>query len=77
MTSSLSTSTSVLNTMSAINSWLPVPRLTGWMLGRKSEMRAKRRTVGASAVGAGVSGAPVAGAAVSVAAGVLLDGVAA
>src|SRR6476469_1276931 len=28
--------------MSAISSWLPVPRLTGWMLGRKSEMRATR-----------------------------------
>ncbi len=45
MTSSLSTSTRVLNTMSAISSWLPVPRSTGWMLGRKSEMRATRSVV--------------------------------
>src|SRR5918995_1734914 len=52
VTSSLSTSTSVLKTMSAISSWLPVPRFTGWMLGRKSEIRATRSVVGPAADGA-------------------------
>src|SRR4051812_752853 len=35
--------------MSAISSWLPVPRWIGWMLCRKSEIRATRSVVGPAA----------------------------
>jgi len=35
--------------MSAINSWLPVPSSTGWILGRKSEIRATRSRLGRAA----------------------------
>ena len=53
--------------MSAISSWLPVPSSTGWMIGRKSEIRETRRTVGSAAgsdggaaVGASAAGASLA-----------------
>src|SRR5262245_49987283 len=63
--------------MSAISSWLPVPSWTGWMLGRKSEIRETRSRLGrAAALGDSDAGADVAGAADVPAAVGLADGAA-